>query len=109
MSEAASLESAPAFDLLLPDFDADPFPTYRAMREQAPLYEMSFGGATDRMAPESDRARDGVVSGGASRVDAAPAVGTGETIYHGLVRRARRQQAVLARNVKSGSPGGHHE
>jgi cytochrome P450 len=34
-----------AFDLFSPAFHADPFPTYRAMREQAPLYAMPFGGS----------------------------------------------------------------
>lgn len=45
MSEAAPSLDAAAFDLLSPAFHADPFPTYRAMREQAPLYEMPFGEA----------------------------------------------------------------
>jgi pimeloyl-[acyl-carrier protein] synthase len=34
-----------AFDLFSPAFHADPFPTYRAMREQAPFYAMAFGGS----------------------------------------------------------------
>jgi len=34
------------FDLFSAAFHADPFPTYRAMREQAPLYAMPFGDAT---------------------------------------------------------------
>ena len=38
------------FDLFSPAFHADPFPTYRAMREQAPLYAMPFGEATARFA-----------------------------------------------------------
>ncbi len=54
MTEAARPDFAPAFDLLSPDFHADPFPTYRAMRETAPLYEMSFGAATARFATRFD-------------------------------------------------------
>jgi cytochrome P450 len=54
MTEAAHPEFAPVFDLLSPAFHADPFPTYRAMREAAPLYEMSFGAATARFATRFD-------------------------------------------------------
>jgi len=39
-------QPAAAFDLFSPAFHADPFPTYRAMREQAPLFALPFGDAT---------------------------------------------------------------
>ena len=44
MSESAR-PLAPAFDILSPAFHADPHPVYDAMRRDAPVYEMSFGGA----------------------------------------------------------------
>ncbi|MEM7412717.1 MAG: cytochrome P450 [Myxococcota bacterium] len=44
MSESASRLAA-AYDLLSPAFHADPHPVYDAMRREAPIYEMPFGGA----------------------------------------------------------------